>query len=460
MKILRTVSLVVMLMALLVASVGAQGGPPGSWTTDMTFLNLEDQEAALEITRFAEFDPASPATDPGTLITSTTVAANGSFYYNPVNDPSFPVGFGGSVVASSDRKMAATITVGNSEAGVAYASDAYAGVLEIAQSVFLPIVMGKLGVWNTMMAIQNAGSQPADITIQYIGTGAPGNTTITDLPANMMALVDQGVNVGMTNFNGSALVTSDQPLAIVVEEYKSTGGVLVDYVGVPSTKAAQTVYMPGYIALGVWATDFTVVNTTGSVANVEITFVGATNVVTGSIAANQSAYVNGTAGYYPTGWTGTAPTGTYYGAAVVTSDRNIVIVYNMANTGPGGAGNLNLGYVAPTAADGALKAAMPLVMNKAYGGGWDSTFSIQVIGGGVAGLSMAYSGVTLPVTETITDNYTFNFSTAGNKGYGDLVAGYAGGVVVTSNKPILIIGDQAGPYVGDSSAGFPGVPLP
>jgi hypothetical protein len=351
--------------------------------------------------------------------------------------------------------MAATVTVGNTEPGTAYASDAYAGVLETSDNVFLPIVMGKLGVWNTMMVIQNAGDAAANVTIHYIGTGAPADMTITALPPNMMAIVDQQENAGMTNFNGSALVTSGEPLAIVVEEYKSVGGVLVDYVGVPSTKAAQTVYMPGYIALGVWATDFTVVNTTGNAATVDVTWIGVTHTLSFPVGANGSAYVNGTAGYYPTGATGMAPTGTYYGAAVVASNQDIVIVYNMANTGPGGPGNLNLGYVAPTAADGSMKAAMPLVMNKAYGGGWDSTYSVQVIGGGAAVLQFAYSGVTTqPANETITDSKTYNFGV-------DLhvPTGYAGGVVITADKPILIIGDQAGPYTGDSSAGFPGVAL-
>jgi hypothetical protein len=304
------------------------------------------------------------------------------------------------------------------------------------------------------MAIQNAGSAAANITIHYIGTGAPADATITGLPANMTALVDQ-MTSAFTNFNGSALVSSNQPLAIVVDEYKSSGGVLVSYVGVPSTKAATTLYLPGYIASGVWATDFTVVNTTGTAATVSVTWVGVTNTLSIPVAANGSAYVNGTAGYYPTGATGTAPSSGYYGAGVVTSDQNIVIVYNMANSGPGGPANLNLGYVAPTAADGSTKAAMPLVMNTAYGGNWNSTYSVQVISGGQATLQFAYSGVTTqPANETITASKTYNFGVDNH-----VPAGYAGGVVITSDTPILIIGDQAGPGTGDSSAGFPGVPL-
>jgi len=454
MKVLRLASLVAVLVGLLVAPAAAQG-PPGSWNTDMTFLNLEAEEATLEIVRYAECETGCTA-DAGTVVTSTTVAANGSFYYNPVGVPEseFPSGFGGSVVASSNKKMAATVTVGNTETGSAYASDAYAGVLETSDSVFLPIVMGNLGVWNTMMVIQNAGDANANVTIHYIGAGAPADTAIANLPANMMAIVDQQSSA-FSNFNGSALVTSNQPLAIVVEEYKTSGGVLVDYVGVPAAKADTTVYMPGYIALSVWATDFTVVNTTGTEATVNVAWDGAANALSFPVAANGSAYVNGTAGYYPTGYTGSAPDSGYYGAATVTASQDIVIVYNMANTGPGGPGNLNLGYVAPTAADGSTKAAMPLVMNKAYGGNWDSTYSVQVVGGGSATLSFAYSGVTTqPADDNITGSYTYNFGVDNH-----VPEGYAGGVVITANAPILIIGDQAGPGTGDSSAGFPGVAM-
>ena len=461
MKVLRILGLVAILAGVFLTPVSAQDGPPGSWTTDFTVLNLDTGgPATVNITRYGLCEGTCSA-DAGTLITSTVIAAGGSYYYNPINDPSFPAGFGGSVVMSSDKALAATVTVGNDGTGKAYATDAYAGIAQVSDSIFLPIIMGKLSVWNTRIAVQNAGSAATDVTITYIGAGAPAATVVSGLPPNMTALVDQGANAGMSNFNGSALVTASEPLAIMVDEYKSTGGVLVDYVGVPSDQADTTIYMPGYIASGVWQTDFTIVNTAGSTATVSIAFSGAfTGTLNGDIAPNGSAYVNGFLGVYPTGWTGAAPTDGYYGSATVTSSQDIVVVYNEANSAAPGTGNFSVGYVAFPSTAGSMNVAVPLIMNAAYGGNWDTTVSVQVIGGGDANLTMSYADVAGAIPETITDSYTFNYSTPGNKGYGDLVEGYAGGVIITSDVNIVVIADQnLRGGVGDTAAGFPGIPM-
>jgi hypothetical protein len=87
--------------------------------------------------------------DGGTTVASPTIPANGSYYYNPATDPNFPSGFSGAIVLSSDKLLGATVTLANGGTGSAYASDAYSGVSEASKSVFLPIIMGKLGVWNT-----------------------------------------------------------------------------------------------------------------------------------------------------------------------------------------------------------------------------------------------------------------------------------------------------------------------
>jgi len=455
-KALHVFGLIVVLMGLFLLPTQASG-PPGSWTTDFTILNLESQEAKVQITRYTKFEEGG-STDTGTVVKSPTVAGGGSFYYNPALDASFPTGFSGSVVVSSDKRIAATVTVANDQTGNAYASDAYAGVSEVSSSVFLPIIMGNLGVWNTRIAVQNAGSETTNVTIHYIGSGAPSDSTITNLPPNMMALVDQQDISGISNFNGSATVTSnnDQPLAVVVDEYKTTGGVLVSYVGIPLSQADQTIYMPGFIASGQWATDFTIVNTTGDQATVDVTFSGASNTLSGSIAGNGSAYVNGYAGAYPSGWTGNVPTSGYYGSATVTASKDVVVVYNIANSA-GGAGNYALGYVGFPSTGGAREVAIPLIENR-YSTGWDTTFSVQNIEGGTAGLSMVYSGnktaLCDPCGYTMTSpSHTFNQTTDGH-----IPEGFIGGVTITSDKDIVVIGDQNKTGgLGDTAAGFPGI---
>jgi hypothetical protein len=459
MKPLKWLALVLLLVAVTLVPVYS-AGPPGVWTTDFTILNLENQSGTINITRYDLCTP--PCTqDSGTLITSVPIAANGSYYYNPVSDPSFPNGYAGSIVVSADRSVAATVTIGNTGTGAAYASDAYSGVTEVSDSVFLPIIMGKLGVWNTRIAVQNAGGTPTTVTIDYIGAGAPADTVITDLPPYMTALVDQQDNAGMSGFNGSALVTSTggQPLAVVVDEYKTTGGVLVSYVGVPSSQAAGTIYMPGFIAMGEWATDFTIVNTTGSAADVDVTFSGASNTLSGSIPANGSAYINGFAGVYPGGWTGSAPVSGYYGAAAVSSSRDVVVVYNISNSA-GGPGNFAVGYVGFASTMAGRTVAVPLIMNH-YSTGWDTTFSVQNVEGGTANLQMSYSGNLLANCDPCNYAMTSASHTFNQPADGHVPSGFIGGVIITSDKDIVVIGDQnlAG-GVGDTSAGFPGILVP
>jgi hypothetical protein len=272
-----------------------------------------------------------------------------------------------------------------------------------------------------------------------------------------MAIVDQSDNAGMTNFNGSAVVSASEPLAVEVDEYKSTGGVLVSYVGVPDSQAVSTVYLPGFIAQGQWATDFTIVNTDGAAAaDVTVTFSGSAATLGGSIPANGAAYVNGFAGVKPAGWTGAPPVSGYYGAAKVvsTNAKKLVVVYNISNSA-GGPGNYAMGYVG--FGSGAKKVAIPLIENR-YSSGWDTTFSVQNIEGGDAALEMVYSGNLAPLCNPCkktmtTESFTFNQTTDGH-----VPAGFLGGVMITSTKNIVVIADQNKTGAqGDTAAGYPGL---
>ena len=267
--------LIALLAGVICFSHLALAAPPGSWTTDFTLFNLGNVDTPFTMTRYALCPGGSCTADTGTVVTTSpsSIATGGSFYYNPINDSSFPTGFSGSIVVSSEQQLAGTVTLGNGLPGAAYASDAYSAVTAPSTSVILPIVMAKLGPWNTRMSIQNTGSAAANVQIQYVGSGAPATSTITGLPQNMTVWVDQ-FDLNISDFNGSAIITSAQPLAIVVEEYKSTGGVLLAYNGLSTSDASTTVYMPGYLDQGKWATDFTVVNTSATPATVAISFAG------------------------------------------------------------------------------------------------------------------------------------------------------------------------------------------
>lgn len=441
------------LIVVLVLSMTALAAPLGSWITDFTLFNL-NSTAGASITLSAY--PANNGTSSWTK--ADTIGAGGSYYYNPASDAGFPTSFGGSIVVSSDQPLAGTVTLANNLTGAQFASDAYGAISTPSTSVILPIVMSGLGTWNTRITVQNAGSSSANVTIHYTGTNAPADSTINNLPANAMAMVDQA---GLaTNFNGSAVVTSTQAVAVVVEEYKTTGGVLVTYNGISSTDSGSPIYLPGYIDQGSWATDMTIVSA-GASGTVTVTFAGSAASLTGPVSATSSPYLNRYASL-PAGWTGTFPTG-YYGSATVTSTTPVVVAYNISNSGTGGAGNLAQGYVGFSASQGALTVVVPLIEHM-YSN-WNTTFSVQSLDGTPASLSMTYSGNVAPTCSPCavvmsSASQTFNQTTDGH-----VPAGFLGGVTIVSNKNIVVIADQANTvtpnYIGgDSAAGFAGFPVP
>ncbi|WP_376791072.1 hypothetical protein [Thermoflexus sp.] len=433
----------------------ALGAPPGAFTVDFNIQNIGSAPANIVVTFY------NPDGTQAGKKTFSNVSAGGSAYFNPAlhtldGGGQLPDGWVGAAIVSADQPVSAIATVANNLSGAQYVSDAYPGITEPSTTVFAPIVMAKFGPWNTRMAIQNAGSSPANVEIRFISGGSVVTTqSITGLQPGAAALVDQYDNPNLNNFNGSAIIAATQPVAVIVDEYKTTGGLLISYAALPLSKASTTLYMPGYIhAYGPWTTDFTMINTASSPANVQIQFTNG-QVLNCTISANGSLYLNPAVGNYG-GCTGGPLASNFYGAATVTSNQPLVIAYNIANTlGPG---NRAIGYTAFSPSDVGTKMAVPLIENQFGGGQWITTFSVQVIGGGSANLTLIYSGNlgTVQRSVSISDSYTFNQLSDGH-----IPAGFLGSVTIISDKPIAVIGDQNSLIKeGDVAAGFPGVKVP
>jgi len=451
------VAITLVFTLILVLAMPVLAGPSGAWNTDFTLFNLSSSSADITITRFSKCVPVC-GTDAGTVVMSTSIAGSGSYYYNPVSDSSFPAGFAGSITISSTQPLAGTVTLANNLTGAGYASDAYSAVSTAATTIYLPIVL-RMGVWSSRVTVQNTAATNANVTLNFVGSGAPAPTTISNLPPNMMAMVDLS-DMGSLNFNGSATVTSTNPVAVVVEEYKTSGGIFVTYNGIPSIVASDTVYLPGYIDKGYWDTDMTIVSTGGS-GTATVSFAGNGASLSGPVSPSNSPYLNRN-GSLPSGWSGTFPT-SYYGAATVTSTTPVVVAYNIANTGTGGPSNLGMGYVGFSDTQGAKTVVVPLIEN-AYHGVWNTTFSVQSLDGTPATLSMTYSGNLSPICNPCIVTMSTASQTFNQLFDGHVPAGFIGGVKIISDRNIVVIGDQAGtaPSIaaGDTAAGFPGFALP
>ena len=435
--------------------------PAGNWVSDFTLFNLGTDKATYSMTSYP-LCTSGCTQDTGTQFFSGEIAKDGSAYYNPANDSNFTSGFAGSVVVSSDQALAGTVTLANGLSGSSYASDAYSAVTNPSNSVILPIVMAGAGPWYTRISVQNTGTSAANLQIDYVGTNAPSQTTINGLPPNMTAWVDQ-IDQGSLNFNGSARITStnSQPLAVVVEEYKTSGGVLISYNGLPVTEAGPKVYLPGYIDQGSWATDFTIVNTSGTPAQVVLSFSGVANTLSGTLPANGAQYFNRTTTGVPSGWTGSFPT-SYYGAATVTSTGgNVVVAYNIANSASGGSGNLQVGYLGFPTSKAVKNVVVPLIENEYGAGKWITTYSVQSIDGAQAQLTLTYSGNTSPNCNPCTAaTDSSGFKTFNQKTDGHVPSNFIGGVAIASDRDLVVIGDQTSFTAfsgGDTAAGFAGV---
>ena len=213
--------------------------------------------------------------------------------------------------------------------------------------------------------------------------------------------------------------------------------------------------MPGYInAYGPWTTDFTMINTASSPASVQIKFTN-NQTLNCSIPANGSLYLNPAANVYG-GCTGGPLASNFYGAAEVSSTQPLVIAYNIANTlGPG---DRAIGYTAFAPSDVGTKMAVPLIENQYGVGKWTTTFSVQVIGGGTAHLTLIYSDNQNTYTWPVTVDNARTFNQLSDE---HIPPGFLGSVTILSDKPIAVIGDQNSLILsGDVAAGFPGVKSP
>jgi hypothetical protein len=446
----------IILFAVLFSIVGsAWSAPSGQFTVDFNIQNMGTSPANI-VVNFINPDGSSAGTK-----TFSGVPAGGSAYFNPAlhtldGGGTLPSGWQGAAIVSADQPVSAIATVANDLSGSQYVSDAYVGIGEPSTVVFAPIVMAKLGPWNTRMAIQNAGVSPANVEIRFISGGnVVATQSIPNLPAGASALVDQLDHPTLTNFNGSAIISATQPVAVTVDEYRTTGGLLVSYSALPLSKASTTLYMPGYInAYGPWTTDFTIINTASSPASVQIQFTN-NQTLNCSIPANGSLYLNPAANVYG-GCTGGLLASNFYGAATVSSTQPLVIAYNIANTlGPG---DRAIGYTAFAPSDVGTKMAVPLIENQYGGGKWTTTFSVQVIGGGTANLTLTYSGNQGTFSKNVTVNNAQTFNQFSD---GHIPPGFLGSVTISSDKPIAVIGDQNSLILsGDVAAGFPGVKSP
>lgn len=437
---------------------------------------------------------------PSASVVFTNVPVGGTRVFPQAINSGLNPGFRGVGVVSSDQPINALLVRGiESASGVASSSihNAYA---QGATKVSLPFIVNALdGSFNTRYAIANTGNAVACVTIDYAfragagSVGAGGRPNLNDTGpggggcASGYAVpvggqisfapntVDGAIAMpaGTANAQMSATLTATGPVTVGVDAYitgKNSLGSYDGFVVGDGGDLSTNIIVPlaikhqdGYLS------QFLISNPNPIAANVTITYSGNTgnHVTTLSIPANGSA----DHGVYSDS---TVPVG-FVGAAAVTADQPIAVVafYGKMTTANSFVGEDVYAAISGVPATKAkLKAKFPLIFRRAYQagglGGYNSWVSVTVADGGTANVTVqavndptssapgcAGSSYTSTVTKQVTGSFIFYQNADADNGFSPNPGCFWGGMVVTSDKPIVAIGDVANDLVpGDTDGRY------
>ena len=392
----------------------------------------------------------------------------------------------GSVVLSSNTQLAAVVDQFAGFAGSLGADfrfDTYTGLsgTTAATRVVLPQVLKNVtntsqGVtYNSTIAIQNTSSSAAaNVTITYTNrftSNLQTVHTISNLPANTSAIIDMQTvtdNVDtLGRFFGPALITSDQPVAVVVNQ--NGNGALITYLGFTDANKARTLYLSQVL---------------GQIYNTQ----QQKNWYTGEFATSYDGQPMTLTVTYTNRWTGlvnsetfpNSPTANidqgnnailqypFYGSAVLTADRDFVVITNMV-TFASGNGVRTMAYRGFTDANGASTIYFPQLFKNYNDAGtgvtWYTAIAGALSGNGSGSCTMQYyynGGPQLtPETYPVSSSSPTLMWDQGGSGVSSkipdntLLSGVATCTGVNIVTTVNTVGTATAP--GDASGNYPGV---
>jgi len=316
------------------------------------------------------------------------------------------------------------------------------------------------GSYDSALYVQNVHeSNTANVMIKYYDSNGVLNCTKTDTIAALSskgywlpaATCDSGSLP--SGWVGGVVVTSDQPIVAVGRPH--VGGEVMTYNGFASGSLSTYIPMLFKGAFGgSYNAAFYVQNTHDTnTATIIMQYYDSNGVLnctktdTLSPLASKGYWVPSAtcdSGALPAGWVG---------GVLVTSDQPIVAV-----------GRPHIGAQVTTYtgfATGSLSSSVPMLFKGAFGGSYDSALYVQNTHATTpANLTLQYYDSNGVLNCTRTDT----IAALASKGYwvpaatcdtGSLPAGWVGGVVVTSDQPIVAVGR---PHIGTQVTTYNGFP--
>ncbi len=224
--------------------------------------------------------------------------------------------------------------------------------------------------WNTPFIVQNLGSYNASVTVYFFtNTGRKHyETTYNNLPPKTSWSVNPSSVPALGSvFQGSAIVYSDRPIAVIVNEHSETSSMA--YEGFPG--GASKVYLPNITKnyFG-WNTPFIIQNVDSVIAKVKIRFFNSVGKELTGAQLNETIKPGMSLGKNPTYMPLLGKV--FQGSVVVESTNGKKIVASVNEQSKGASMSYN-GF-----SNGAKKIYLPNVTKNYYG--WTTPLIVQNIG--------------------------------------------------------------------------------
>jgi len=379
-------------------AVGAAGGGSAqglfpAYTSSVQVANLESTAANVTLVGYNASDGSqAPAINP------LSIPANGSTAIFPLP---LPNGFNGSLVISSDKKVAAisNIVTPSFSAGGAYVGRSTGGT-----KVLLPLLNQKNGGFTTWYSVQNAGTADATVNVSYSDGTTAGPITIKQGAAHVFYQATET----HTAKNFSGIVTSNQP--VVAAAIQEDGKIIFAYTGFADADATTSPLVPlvnannaGY-RTGIQIQNAGTASTDVTLSYTPLAGAGTACTEKHTIAAGSSAnyaFVVFENGDPASNCTAKAK---FVGSATVTANTGnqpLVGIINQLKSGLNGEA-----YVSFNAAQATNKVVLPLIMDR--NGGFFTGINVQNVGSAATTVNCTFSNSTYTVSKSLQPGEALN----------------------------------------------------
>lgn len=215
----------------------------GEWSTDFAIQNRDPAQPAQVTLRFTGTAGGATVTKQHTF---TLRASKLCFQDAPAADclapgDDLPAGFFNGRATITSNRPVGVVVARTSNRSESYANYRGVAAQDASLGIFLPLVnknsfsAERTGA-NSWVRIQVANGGTANLTIAYFGPGLPGGMVTSTARITGAGNIIQAWEPGLPNgFVGSAVITSDIPIAAVVNVQAGdfTGDVHFMYTGIP-----------------------------------------------------------------------------------------------------------------------------------------------------------------------------------------------------------------------------------